>query len=57
MDFSVILLLPNGLNIGFNYFPSDENYEYEEINIYLFIVQLKCLLYNTNLNCKMFIVP
>jgi hypothetical protein len=45
MDFSVILLLPNGLNIGFNYFPSDENYDYEEINIYLFIVQLKWRFY------------
>jgi hypothetical protein len=41
MDFSVILLLPNGINIGFNYFPMDKEHEYEEVNIYLLIVQLK----------------
>jgi len=45
MDFSVILLLPNGLNIGFNFFPADDNYEYEEVNIYLLIVQLKWRFY------------
>ncbi len=41
MDFSVILLLPNGINIGFNYFPMDKEHQYEEVNIYLLIVQLK----------------
>jgi len=41
MDFSVILLLPNGLNIGFNYFPPDKEHLYEEVNIYLLIVQFK----------------
>mgnify|MGYP001166901060 FL=1 len=41
MDFSIILLLPNGINIGFNYFPANEEFQYEEVNIYLLIVQLK----------------
>ena len=41
MDFSIILLLPNGLNIGFNNFPIDKEHQYEEVNIYLLIVQLK----------------
>ena len=45
MDFSVILLLPNGLNLGFNYYPADEDREYEEMNIYLLIVQLKWRFY------------
>ena len=45
MDFSVILLLPNGLNLGFNYYPADEDHEYEEMNIYLLIVQLKWRFY------------
>jgi len=45
MDFSVILLLPNGLNLGFNYYPSDDTYEYEEMNIYLLIIQLKWRFY------------
>tara|TARA_R100001086_G_scaffold234223_1_gene156337 strand:+ start:6021 stop:6164 length:144 start_codon:yes stop_codon:yes gene_type:complete len=45
MDFSVILLLPNGFNIGLNYFPADEEHNYEEINIYLLIVQLKWRFY------------
>ena len=41
MDFSIILLLPNGINIGFNYFPMDKEHQYEEVNIYLLIVQFK----------------
>lgn len=41
MDFSIILLLPNGINLGFNYFPADTEHNYEELNIYLLIVQLK----------------
>lgn len=45
MDFSIILLLPNGLNIGFNYFPATEEYTYEEVNVYLLIVQLKWRFY------------
>ena len=45
MDFSVILLLPNGLNLGFNYYPADEQYEHEEINVYLLIIQLKWRFY------------
>jgi hypothetical protein len=45
MDFSVILLLPNGLNLGFNYYPADEDHEYEETNIYLLFIQLKWRFY------------
>jgi hypothetical protein len=45
MDFSLILLLPNGINIGFNYFPANEEFQYEEVNLYLFIVQLKWRFY------------
>ena len=41
MDFSIILLLPNGLNVGFNYFPANEEFNYEEYNIYLLFIQLK----------------
>ncbi len=41
MDFSIILLLPNGLNIGFNYLPMDEEHDYEEVNLYILMVQLK----------------
>tara|TARA_R100000908_G_scaffold21485_1_gene8459 strand:- start:1980 stop:2126 length:147 start_codon:yes stop_codon:yes gene_type:complete len=46
MDFQIILLLPNGLNLGFNYFPAEpEEYNYEELNIYLVIIQLKWRFY------------
>jgi len=45
MDFSIILLLPNGINLGFNYYPANTNYEYEELNLYLLIVQLKWRFY------------
>jgi len=45
MDFSIILLLPNGINLGFNYFPMTDEYQYEEVNIYLLIVQLKWRFY------------
>ena len=45
MDFSVILLLPNGINLGFNYFPMDEQHDFEEVNIYLLTIQLKWRFY------------
>jgi len=45
MEFFVILLIPNGLNIGFYYFPPTEEHYYDEISIYLLIVQLKWRLY------------
>jgi len=45
MDFSVILLLPNGFNLGFNYYPADEDYQHEEMNIYLLFIQLKWRFY------------
>ena len=45
MDFSIILLLPNGINLGFNYYPANTHYEYEELNLYLLIVQLKWRFY------------
>jgi hypothetical protein len=41
MDFSIILLLPNGINLG----PADTDHNYEELNIYLLIVQLKWRFY------------
>tara|TARA_R110002020_G_scaffold119090_1_gene271921 strand:+ start:460 stop:603 length:144 start_codon:yes stop_codon:yes gene_type:complete len=46
MEFFVILLIPNGLNIGFYYFPPTEEYDFEEISVYLLIVQLKWRFYN-----------
>ena len=45
MDFSVILLLPNGVNVGVNFYPADIEHNYEELNIYLLIVQLKWRFY------------
>ena len=45
MEFFVILLIPNGLNIGFSYFPQSEVYDYEEVSFYLLIVQLKWRFY------------
>jgi|TARA_R110002020_G_scaffold206071_1_gene411121 hypothetical protein len=45
MDFRIILLLPNGLNLGFNYYPATELYNYEEINIYLLIFLFKWRFY------------
>ena len=45
MDFSIILLLPNGINVGINYYPANEEYNFEELNIYLLIVQFKWRFY------------
>ncbi len=45
MDFQIILLLPNGLNLGFNYFPANEEFNYEEINIYVLLLQFKWRFY------------
>mgnify|MGYP003139235670 FL=1 len=45
MDFSIILLLPNGVNLGFNYFPANEEFNFEELNIYFVFVQFKWRFY------------
>ena len=45
MDFSIILLLPNGINLGFNYFPANEEFNYDEINIYVLLLQFKWRFY------------
>lgn len=46
MELFVILLIPNGLNIGFYYFPPTEEHNYDEISLYLLIVQLKWRFHN-----------
>jgi hypothetical protein len=45
MDFSIILLLPNGINVGFNYYPADMEHNFEEWNLYLLILQFKWRFY------------
>ncbi len=49
MFFSVILLFPNSFIVGLNYYPADETTDLNEINIYLFIIQLKLAWYEKNI--------
>lgn len=45
MDFGVALQ-PNGLLIGLEYFPIDENHSYSELNIYFLFFILHFKVYN-----------
>ena len=40
-DVAIINRLPNGILLGFNYYPSDQDYCYHEFSLYLFIVQFR----------------
>ena len=44
-DIAIINRLPNGLLLGFNYYPADDNYRYEEFSLYVFIVQFRLRIY------------
>jgi hypothetical protein len=45
MEFFVISLFPTSCIAGINYYPSNEEYDYNEMNIYLFVIQLKFKFY------------
>lgn len=41
-EFSIISLIPTSFILGASFYPADENeYKYNEINIYLLIIQLQ----------------
>jgi len=40
-SFSIILLFPTSFITGVSYYPASKGYNYNELNIYLFIVQLQ----------------
>jgi len=40
-SFSVILLFPTSFIGGISYYPATKKYNFDELNIYLFLVQLQ----------------
>jgi len=45
MEFFIISPFPTSCIAGINYYPSNEEYNYNEMNIYLFVIQLKFKFY------------
>jgi len=41
MEINLILLVPDGMMIGWQYFRPDNNFNYSEVNVFLFFVQLQ----------------
>ena len=41
MDINLILLMPNAMMIGYQYYEEDEQFEYSELNIFLFFFQIQ----------------
>jgi hypothetical protein len=41
MDVNLILLMPNAMMIGYQYYEEDDKFEYSEVNIFLFFVQIQ----------------
>jgi len=41
MEINLILLVPDAMMVGWQYFRPDKNFNYSEVNIFLFFVQLQ----------------
>ena len=41
MDINLILLIPNAMILGYQYFEEEEKFQYSELNIFLFFVQIQ----------------
>ena len=40
-ELNIVILFPQSFIIGFDYLESEENFEYQEVNIYLGLIQLQ----------------
>jgi len=41
MELNLIFLVPNAMILGWQYFKPEENFDFSEVNIYLFFVQIQ----------------
>jgi len=41
MEINLILLVPNAMMLGWQYYEPDETFKYSEVNIFLFFGQLQ----------------
>ena len=41
MEINLIFLVPDAMIIGWQYYRPDENFDYSELNLYLFFIQLQ----------------
>ena len=41
MEINLILLVPEAMLIGWQHYRPDESFDYSELNIYLFFIQLQ----------------
>jgi len=41
MDINLILLMPNAIMLGYQHYEEDKQFEYSELNIFLFFVQIQ----------------
>jgi len=41
MELNLIFLVPNAMMLGWQYFKPEEKFDFSEVNIYLFFVQIQ----------------
>ncbi len=41
MELNLILLVPDAMMIGWQYYKPDETFKYSEVNIFLFFIQIQ----------------
>ncbi len=41
MDINLILLMPNAMILGYQHYREDEQFQYSELNIFLFFFQIQ----------------
>jgi|TARA_R110000782_G_scaffold252510_1_gene340346 hypothetical protein len=41
MDINLILLIPNSMILGYQHFEEEEGFDFKEVNLFLFFIQVQ----------------
>jgi len=41
MELNLVFLVPNAMMLGWQYFKPEENFDFSEVNVFLFFVQIQ----------------
>ena len=41
MDINLILLMPNAMMLGYQHYEEEEDFDYKEVNLFLFFFQIQ----------------
>lgn len=41
MELNLVFLVPNAMMLGWQYFKPEENFDFSEVNVFLFFIQIQ----------------